>query len=51
LDLFDRTVEPTHQEIAGMTDAPAAQIGGMVVVLLEPRHAPAQRAALVVNLS
>ena len=46
-DLVKRPVESAYEEIAGMTDAPAAQIGGMVVVLLEQRHAPAQRARLI----
>lgn len=42
-----RPVEAAYKEVAGMTDAPAAEIGDMVVVLLELRHPPAQRAAFI----
>ena len=40
------TVESTDEQIAGMTDAPTAQIRAMIVVLLQLRALMAQRTHL-----
>lgn len=48
-DLLNRPVEAAYNEVAGMTDTPAAEVGDMIVVLLEPRRAPAQWARLVLS--
>ena len=49
LDLYDRAIKAPEMDVAGVADAPATEIGSMVVVLFEKVRPETQRAHLALG--